>query len=358
MSNFRLNCKNVALTYPRCDVMPETMGQFLSTVWDCKYLLVAQEEHKEESELGPGTHLHCLLLGARKKNIKRADYFDFEGFHPNVQGCRDVQKWFEYCMKEGGLKWEDGDRALVSPDELLNQALTCTSEGALLRFLIAKNMKSHWQMYRRLWQLNRAEVDEAPVRDISEFDVPIQVSEWMANHDNRSLILVGVAGTGKTSLARSVANQLGSVFWCPQRESLAAFGGENTIIFDDTDFGGCSRTTLLNYVDVEQTRCFRVLYGSITVAAGVRRIFTTNSLDFLLGEHQRRPEIERRIRVVHVSGSLRSVGQGLGSVQEAETAGGRTSPCPEETKAEEERGTTSVSTCLISSEQRRSGGRV
>lgn len=264
--------------------------------------------------------------------------------------------------------FEAGDRALVSPDELLNQALTCTSEGSLLRFLIAKGMKSHWQMYRRLWQLNRQEVDEAPVYDLEDFDVPIQVSDWMLNHDNRSLILVGEAGTGKTSLARSVANQLGSVFWCPQRESLAAFGGEDSIIFDDTDFGGCSRTTLLNYLDVEQSRCFRVLYGSITVAAGVRRIFTTNSLDFLLGEHQSRPEIQRRITVVYITRSLRSMGQRLGSIEGASNAqeternvrlrlsrvsedNSRTGTTGTETEAE--RRTASVSVCTISAEQRR-----
>lgn len=264
--------------------------------------------------------------------------------------------------------FEAGDRALVSPDELLNQALTCTSEGSLLRFLIAKGMKSHWQMYRRLWQLNRQEVDEAPVFDLEDFDVPIQVSDWMLNHDNRSLILVGEAGTGKTSLARSVANELGTVFWCPQRESLAAFGGENTIIFDDTDFGGCSRTTLLNYLDVEQTRCFRVLYGSISVAAGVRRIFTTNSLDFLLGEHQSRPEIRRRITVVYIERSLRSMGQRSGQSEGASDAQEaqrdvrlRCSGVSEDQSrtgtetTEAERRTTSVSVCAISAEQRRNG---
>lgn len=315
MAEFRFTAKNVFLTYPRCDVTPADMGEHLKTIWDCKFILVVQENHDDADEHdGIGVHLHCLLMGNRKKNIKRPDYFDFRGFHPNIQAVRKPNDVFNYCLKGYTDRFEDGDRTCVSSEELTRELLTCKSEQQLLMMIDSKNLHSRWQFYKRLWALNRQNVDEAPVRSLEEFDVPILVRQWMENPDNRSLILVGAAGTGKTSMARSLASELGDVFWCPQRERLAAYAGEHTIIFDDTDFAGCGRTTLLNYLDMEQSREFRVLYGTVAVGAGTRRIFTTNGLEHLLGDHAGRPEIQRRILVVHVEGRLFQ--------EEAETEGG------------------------------------
>jgi hypothetical protein len=325
---FRLAARNVFLTYPRCDISPREMGEHLKTVFDCKYILVVQEEHNDEEE-GPdiGVHLHCLLMGNRKHDIKRESWFDYRDFHPNIQKVKKPEDCFNYCLKGYLDKFEDGDRTCVSPEELHRELFTCRSELELLQMIDNKKLAHKWQMYRKMWQLNRQRVDEAPVRSLDEFDVPVLVREWMADHDNRSLILVGTAGTGKTSMARALATELGDVFWCPHRERLAAYAGEATILFDDTDFAGCGRTTLLNYVDMEQNREFRVLYGSVSVPHGVRRIFTTNSLEYLLGEHQYRPEIERRIRVVRIDRPL--YGRGDGDVGPHPDEARRTADVPE-----------------------------
>lgn len=60
-------------------------------------LLVAQELHEDGN-----THYHVYISFSVKKNVKKQEYFDVDGFHCNVQAARSAWGVIEYCTKNGG----------------------------------------------------------------------------------------------------------------------------------------------------------------------------------------------------------------------------------------------------------------
>lgn len=97
-SNFRLECKYVALTYPRCDRLDEeSLYSFLTSGLgkNPDYALLAREQHKDG-----GRHYHALLYWIDGIRTRKSRYFDHDGFHPNVQPARVPKDWYRYCTKE------------------------------------------------------------------------------------------------------------------------------------------------------------------------------------------------------------------------------------------------------------------
>jgi len=98
MGLFRVRASTFALTYPKCDVKNQVVDLLLNKYEDIHFIAAAQEDHQDGSK-----HVHVLVEFNSKKEIRDERYFDVVGFHPNVQGCRNPKKWFEYISKEGTL---------------------------------------------------------------------------------------------------------------------------------------------------------------------------------------------------------------------------------------------------------------
>lgn len=61
-----------------------------------EWLVVAHELHEDG-----GSHLHVAIEYEKRRNIRDATHFDFEDFHPNISGTRNLKKVGEYCTKDG-----------------------------------------------------------------------------------------------------------------------------------------------------------------------------------------------------------------------------------------------------------------
>lgn len=310
---FRLHGKHFFLTYPRTDVGAEALGTHLVSLFtdtDMGGIVVVKETHGSLDGIGAenadatvdgelcGYHMHCVLRLTRKWSSSNPRVFDYEGHHPNIQRCRSLTAAMKYVGKEMVDYWETGsfDRG----DDLWPHFENLNSELEVMEVCGKLGCIHHCNYYVRRWKLFKLTLTEdAPIRGLEEFVVPVMVSEWIENHHNKALVLLGPSGYGKTSMARAVASSLGTFLWAPERQSLAAYSGEVTVVFDDLDLHSAARTTVLNFVDTEQSRAFRVLYGSVSVGAGVRRIFTSNRLEDLFGDKAFLPEVDRRILIVH-----------------------------------------------------------
>lgn len=91
---FRLNAKNVFLTFPQCDIPANEMGEHLSTLKPTRYIKVVREKHRDGNN-----HLHVLLQWIDKLNIRDQRFFDHRGHHPNIQAVRSLPDVLDYIDK-------------------------------------------------------------------------------------------------------------------------------------------------------------------------------------------------------------------------------------------------------------------
>ncbi len=80
---FRLNSKNLSLTFPRCHAMKEAVMTKLLTMYpsQIQYAIICQEHHVDGD-----LHLHLMIQGITKFDIKNATHLDqLTGQHGNYQ---------------------------------------------------------------------------------------------------------------------------------------------------------------------------------------------------------------------------------------------------------------------------------
>jgi len=101
MSNetFRLNARNVYLTYPQCPMEMQDMLQELNEIKPYLHYCICRERHEDGNY-----HLHVLLQYETPCNVRRANYYDVRGYHPNVQSARDVKSILKYSRKDGNYE--------------------------------------------------------------------------------------------------------------------------------------------------------------------------------------------------------------------------------------------------------------
>lgn len=91
---FRANAKHFFLTFPRCNATLERLQQHMAAFLPAS-AVVAKEQHKDGGE-----HRHVYIEFSEKRNVRQSDFFDFDGFHCNIQTCRNPIDVLKYCTKE------------------------------------------------------------------------------------------------------------------------------------------------------------------------------------------------------------------------------------------------------------------
>lgn len=95
-TTFRCNARAFFLTYPRCHSPRQELLEFLCGLepsW--VYVTVGEESHQDGCP-----HRHAVLVCNKKRDIRNPAYFDYNGFHCNVQSCRNVHDVIAYVQKE------------------------------------------------------------------------------------------------------------------------------------------------------------------------------------------------------------------------------------------------------------------
>nr|ABQ40205.1 RepA [Maize streak virus] len=97
---------NTFLTYPKCPENPEIACQMIWELvvrWIPRYIVCAREAHKDGS-----LHLHALLQTEKPVRISDSRFFDINGFHPNIQSAKSVNRVRDYILKEPLAMFERG----------------------------------------------------------------------------------------------------------------------------------------------------------------------------------------------------------------------------------------------------------
>ncbi len=274
---FRLNAKQFFLTYPKCDVekseaLDQIKSKFAAIV---DRYVIAKEDHADGTP-----HLHMYIHFSQKVNVVRATKFDlsFGGktFHGNYQTARSAKAVMQYCKKDGnfisdGVEMDEGSWA---------RAIFLAREGEMGRaveLLIDEKPRDicmHGDQIRlNLGRLVKATPYAPPVLQAPP-RLPLALSASLAALGKKSLILWGSPGTGKTWWARSIGPHR-FVTHLEQLKAPTVLSGE-LLVFDDMAFAHLPRQTCIYLVDCEQERKIHVRYGTVSIPAGVKKIFLTN----------------------------------------------------------------------------------
>lgn len=93
---FLTNGRYFLVTYAQCgDLDPfHVVDKFSSLGAEC---IIGRERHADA-----GLHLHCFVDFNRKFRSRKADIFDVDGRHPNIEPSRGTpEKGYDYAIKDG-----------------------------------------------------------------------------------------------------------------------------------------------------------------------------------------------------------------------------------------------------------------
>ena len=89
--------KNYFLTYSRCPLEPEYLKNCLlakTVTYSPTFIAVSRELHSDG-----GYHLHSLVMCKSRIYIRTPDWFDFDGFHPNIEAAKSCSNVYAYICK-------------------------------------------------------------------------------------------------------------------------------------------------------------------------------------------------------------------------------------------------------------------
>lgn len=254
---------------------------------DVDYVLVAEEKHQDGQP-----HLHAVVCFSKEKNFRSDKCFDFDGYHANVQACKNLEGSYIYVMKDG--EWmQTGSMPQRIKNLLKNKGqgaknfyeemVKCESESSLLKFCIDNRIAPGYYYEVK----KQFEPDIFTINEDTEGDVA-DAFMW-CEYTEKTMILWGKSGIGKTTWA--IRNMPKPILLVTHLDELKKYNPKKhkSILFDDMDFKHLPLQTQIHLVDQDIPRSIHVRYGVARIPARVPKVFTCNDYPFV-----REPPIERR----------------------------------------------------------------
>lgn len=269
---FRAQYKTFGLTYSKCTLTRKDLVDKLLEKIDITDYYCVQETHDPKKEgydpLYPH-HLHIWFQVASKPNIKNSNFFDIDGFHPNIGKKKRNWIW-NYLKKQDTFPYTN------IPEGYVGLAKAGDYKEACQRFA-EEHPKEYVinldRVHTNLRKLGR------PDRVAKIYPLKVQPPEdWKS--DEKSLHIIGKSGSGKTEWAKSYIDSLGkSYLYVTHIDKLKNYNGEDFLIFDDMSFNHLPRETAIHLAEVKNSSDIHCRHSPAYLPPGVGRIFTSNSYD-------------------------------------------------------------------------------
>nr|QXP07648.1 MAG: replication associated protein [Arizlama virus] len=204
---FRCQAKCFFLTYPRCDATKEVLLTHLRSKGCIVQYVIGREEHEEDDEVLGKHHLHAVIRYMTKINVKDPTFFDLNGFHCNIQGCRNFVASAAYAKKDGDFI-ENADFDYSNP---VNYA-------------------------RRKADFNAWKGDQEALK-LTEVTWPIKLpdnSDYSPVGKRRHLWIVGAPDGGKSTWAKREFQGKKVFARANTDKPYDGYGGEHVILCDDS----------------------------------------------------------------------------------------------------------------------------
>lgn len=205
---FRINAKNFFVTYPQIgDVTHQQIHDHLKTLADNVYSCL--ELHEDGHP-----HVHAIVSYNSKKDIRRPDYFDAAGRHPNIQACRNLSSSIAYLNKDGSTLGEPPGDARTSRAAAIQTLLiqSQTPDAFIRGFEEIDPLRSiiHHHAVESFAAKRYRRPDVYVPRPTSSFKTPSCLDRWVAENlfpspeRPKCLVLISPTRFGKTEWARSL----------------------------------------------------------------------------------------------------------------------------------------------------------
>nr|QXN75463.1 MAG: replication associated protein [Virus sp.] len=213
--NFTLHAKNFIFTYPQCDVALDFILEYIKLKFlelDAKVVkwCVASEKHQDGN-----LHRHAFIgLESNVRAKININFFDCNGFHPNIQAARSAKAVIKYCKKEGEYisnidgEVNDGDREQVA--KLLLDGIQVAE--------IVRRWPRYLFGYKRLKE------------DVQSFIVDTKESECRSNPVG--IWISGPSGCGKSTIAQT---RMGRVYIKNCSKWWDGFNKHESAVCEDVD---------------------------------------------------------------------------------------------------------------------------
>jgi len=280
---FRFCARKVGLTYscPKdADDNPiqsnEDLLDFLEKLGGhCQYI-IAKERHQSGKK-----HFHAWINWDEKQETKNVEFFDYLGVHPNVL-FKPGAGWQAYCRK---------DKDFITNLEQNPFAV------ALAKNTVEEAVDHLWVARPQLMAVNADRVQKnfakkmAAPKEIKRFNGPWK---WPYLEDIQSVVLVGPSNVGITQFAK---HHFQNPIIVRHMDKLKEFNASvhDGIIFDDMSFTHLHREAQIHITDWDEDSDLHIRYGTATIPAGTKKIFTANYYPFSEDD-----AIDRRIKLVNI----------------------------------------------------------
>lgn len=202
MPGFRLNSKNLLLTYPQCgldkevalDLLREKLSDF-----DLAYIVVSREfhkypeDHEHAGEPNPDDpHLHAFISLKKKYDARNPTCLDLVDpandtvYHGNYQGARQPKNAREYVIKDGDIcehgEWvERGEKR--NRDEAFAEALAAPSREEAEEIIKSKAPRDFFMGFGNITSaldkvFKPVHVDYQSQFDLNDFNLPADFWNW------------------------------------------------------------------------------------------------------------------------------------------------------------------------------------
>lgn len=185
----------------------------------------------------------------------------------------------------------------VGPNSVYSRALASnTYEDALSTIL--EGAPRDYVLYHKnvLSTLNQHFYKPVETRTNFQFNIPYTEPDVLRE---KAIIITGPSGIGKTRYALQHFEKPLMVSHIDDLKKLT--GRHDGIVFDDMSFRHWPPQSCIHILDVEHGRSINVKYGTITIPAGMKRIFTSNNeFDNIFSENGNENERAAMMRRVYL----------------------------------------------------------
>lgn len=282
MKNFRVNARNIFLTYPKCELTKENLFDYFRAQYELRYLLVSREKHEDGTD-----HIHAILGFIKKADIKNERYFDIDPYHPNIQAIKNFNATKAYVKKDGDFKEWTSDQD-TNEENFFEMAKTLDYENW---FNFCINKKIPFAYANTIWN-HISDTDTIHAYDCEDTLITesLRKYSWGDLYMEKPIIIQGETGIGKTCWAKLHAPK--PALMVNHMDALKSFrpGFHKSIIFDDMSFTHMPREAQIMILDQHNSRQIHVRYGIVRIPKGTPKIFTCNVKIF----EEDDPAIKRR----------------------------------------------------------------